>query len=315
MSSVLAEASGIGWGQQQREEHVVGQQGRAAVGREGSRQPGFGDEVGNATGDDEHQQREGDRQASGEQFAEASMSLPTGTGSANPHEVRPECQQSQHHHDGQWNTRHHQNNLQRCHRDQANGTHPAQRDQQRVDASPQRGIAGTPSCSAHVAVLLGSGLAVGAGPAHVELVASAEPNEMATYDVLQARQIVRISLDGQMESVRRAAQLGASVRKLNPAALVAVGPLATITTTEMRDKLLSVARRSISDYQSLASTGHRPRLLVSLWALPPTRSSVSRAAIPGERVESLSETPARFPPHPNPCREPANQHNAFRTTY
>jgi hypothetical protein len=38
-------------------------------------------------------------------------------------------------------------------------------------------------CSVRVAVLLGSGHALTAGPAHVEFVASAEPNEMATDDV------------------------------------------------------------------------------------------------------------------------------------
>jgi hypothetical protein len=52
------------------------------------------------------------------------------------------------------------------------------------------------SCSIRVAVLVGSGLAVTARPAHVELVASAEPNEMATDDVLQVREFVLISPDG-----------------------------------------------------------------------------------------------------------------------
>jgi len=115
-----------------------------------------------------------------------------------------------------------------------------------------------------VAVLLGSGLAVTAGPADVELVASAEPKEMTTDDVLQAREIIWICLDRQVESVRCAGQFGASVRKLDPAALVAVGPVASTMATEMRDELLAIARRSIRDYQSFASTGHRPRLLVSL---------------------------------------------------
>ena len=101
------------------------------------------------------------------------------------------------------------------------------------------------SCSVRVALLRGPRLAATAGPPHVELVASAEPNEMTTNDVLQARQIVRISMDGQLESVRRARQLDASVGKRDPAALVAVGPLATVTATEMRDELLPVARRSI----------------------------------------------------------------------
>jgi hypothetical protein len=45
------------------------------------------------------------------------------------------------------------------------------------------------SCSVRVAALRGSGLAVTTGPAHVELVASAEPNEMTTDDVLQVREI------------------------------------------------------------------------------------------------------------------------------
>jgi hypothetical protein len=115
-----------------------------------------------------------------------------------------------------------------------------------------------------VAVLLGSGLAVTAGPADVELVASAEPKEMTTDDVLQAREIIWICLDRQVESLRCAGQFGASVRKLDPAALVAVGPVASTMATEMRDELLAIARRSIRDYQSFASTGHRPRLLVSL---------------------------------------------------
>lgn len=53
-----------------------------------------------------------------------------------------------------------------------------------------------------VAVLLGSGLAVTAGPADVELVASAEPKEMTTDDALQAREIVRIYLDRQVKSAR-----------------------------------------------------------------------------------------------------------------
>jgi hypothetical protein len=113
-------------------------------------------------------------------------------------------------------------------------------------------------------VLLGSGLAVTAGPADVELVTSAEPKEMTADDVLQAREIVRICLDRQVESVRSAGQFGASVRKLDPAALVAVGPVASTMATEMRDKLLPIARRSIRDYQSFASTEHRPRLLVWL---------------------------------------------------
>jgi DNA-directed RNA polymerase subunit K/omega len=82
----------------------------------------------------------------------------------------------------------------------------------------------------------------------VELVASAEPNEMATDDVLQVRKIVLISPDRQVESVRRARQLSASVPELDPAASVAVGPLASITATEMRDELFPVTRRSISDY-------------------------------------------------------------------
>jgi hypothetical protein len=102
--------------------------------------------------------------------------------------------------------------------------------------------------SIRVAALLGSGLSVTAGPAHVELVASAEPNEMATDDVLQVRKIVLISPDRQVESVRRARQLSASVPELDPAASVAVGPLASITATEMRDELFPVTRRSISDY-------------------------------------------------------------------
>jgi hypothetical protein len=113
-------------------------------------------------------------------------------------------------------------------------------------------------------VLLGSGLAVTAGPADVELVASAEPDEMTTDDVLQACEIVRICLDRQVESVRCAGQFGASVPKLDPAALVAVGPVTSIVATEMRDELLPVASRTIRDYQSFALTGHGPRLLVSL---------------------------------------------------
>ena len=101
--------------------------------------------------------------------------------------------------------------------------------------------------SIRVAALLGSGLAITAGPAHVELVASAEPNEMATDDVLQVHEIVLICPDRQVESVRRAKQLSASVRELDPAASVAVGPLASITATKMRDELLPVTRRSIRD--------------------------------------------------------------------
>lgn len=119
-------------------------------------------------------------------------------------------------------------------------------------------------CSVRVAVLLGSGHALTAGPAHVEFVASAEPNEMATDDVLQVREIVLISPDRQVECIRRARQLSASVRELDPAASVAVGPLASITATEMRDELLPVTRRSISDYQGFASIGFQPCLLVSL---------------------------------------------------
>jgi hypothetical protein len=98
----------------------------------------------------------------------------------------------------------------------------------------------------------------------VELVASAEPKEMTTDDVLQAREIVQICLDRQVESVRSTGQFGASVRKFNPAALVAVGPVASTMATEMRDELLPIARRSIRDYQSFALTEHRPRLLVWL---------------------------------------------------
>ena len=92
---------------------------------------------------------------------------------------------------------------------------------------------------ARVAVLLGSGLAVTAGPADVELVTSAEPKEMTADDVLQAREIVRICLDRQVESVRSAGQFGASVRKLDPAALVAVGPVASTMATEMRRQAAS----------------------------------------------------------------------------
>ncbi|HKS50951.1 MAG TPA: hypothetical protein VJS67_03690 [Pseudonocardiaceae bacterium] len=105
----------------------------------------------------------------------------------------------------------------------------------------------------------------------MELVASAEPKEMTTDDLLQAREIVRICLDRQVESVRSAGQFSASVRKFDPAALVAVGPVASTMATEMRDELLPIARRSIRDYQSFASTEHRPRLLVWLpfdWYLP-----------------------------------------------
>ena len=115
-----------------------------------------------------------------------------------------------------------------------------------------------------VAVLLGCGLAVSAGPADVELVASAEPKEMTTDDVFQAAEIVGMCLDRQVESVRCAGQFGAAVGKLDLAALVAVGPVARTMATEMRDELLAIARWSIRDYHSFASTGHRPRLLVSL---------------------------------------------------
>jgi hypothetical protein len=113
-------------------------------------------------------------------------------------------------------------------------------------------------------VLLGSGLAVTARPADVEVITSAEPKEMTTDDVLQACEVVWICLDRQVESLRCAGQFGASVRELDPAALVAVGPVASTMATEMRDELLPIARRSIRDYQSFASTGHRSRLPVSL---------------------------------------------------
>jgi hypothetical protein len=41
-----------------------------AVGQEGGGEPGFGDEVGDPAGDDEHLEPEGDRQAGGLQRAE-----------------------------------------------------------------------------------------------------------------------------------------------------------------------------------------------------------------------------------------------------
>jgi hypothetical protein len=131
-----------------------------------------------------------------------------------------------------------------------------------------------------VAVLLGCGLAVTAGPADVELVASTEPSKMTTDDVFQAAEIVGMCLDRQVESVRCAGQFGAAVGKLDPAALVVVGPVASTMATEMRDELLAIARRSIRDYQSFTSTEHRPRLLVSL---PLNGDTPHAAAVIGSR--------------------------------
>ena len=61
---------GVADPEQQRDEHPVGDQRRAALGQERRRQAGQRDEPGDAADDDEDLQRQGERQADGEQLAE-----------------------------------------------------------------------------------------------------------------------------------------------------------------------------------------------------------------------------------------------------
>ena len=90
----------------------------------------------------------------------------------------------------------------------------------------------------------------------MQLVAGTEPDQVAPDDVLEAGEVVWRTFDAELESFRRAGQLGPPAGELDPALLPAVGPFATVVATQVCHQLLAVPRGTIRHDQGFTSTSH-----------------------------------------------------------